>query len=163
MLGTSARRVLSFTFRLSYRFNSTKASTVFPGDNSDLRGDGAIRRSEPRGSTIEQTYAGVLSFLRRNYTRNLNSVDVAVTGIPLDLATTYRSGTRFGPKGIREASVQLAELKSYPGGIDLFEDLAVVDYGDCWFDASEPKTIPIAIEAHAKKIISRNVFLLSLG
>jgi agmatinase len=163
MLNTATRRCLSLGFRLSYRFNSTKSTNVFPGENSDLRGDGAFRRSDPFGSTIEQTYAGALSFLRRNYTRNLNNVDVAVTGIPLDLATTFRSGTRFGPKGIREASVQLSELKSYPGGIDPFEDLSVIDYGDCWFDPGQPKTVPIAIEDHAKKIIDRNVFLLSLG
>ncbi len=163
MLVTISRRLLPLTLRLSYRFNSTKSTTVFPGENSELRGDGAIRRTSPYGSTIEQTYAGVLSFLRRNYTRNLNNVDVAVTGIPLDLATTYRPGTRFGPKGIREASVQLAELKSYPGGIDLFEDLSVIDYGDCWFDQGQPKTVPIAIENHAKEIINQNVFLLSLG
>jgi len=163
MLGTTTSRFLSLGFRLSCRFNSTKSTVVLPGENSDLCGDGAIRRTNPYGSTIEQTYAGVLSFLRRNYTRNLRNVDVAVTGIPLDLATTYRSGTRFGPKGIREASVQLAELKSYPGGIDIFEDLAVIDYGDCWFDPGQPKTVPIAIENHAKQIIDRNVFLLSLG
>jgi agmatinase len=159
----ATRRFLSLTFRSSCRFNSTKSTLGMPGDNSDLRGDGAIRRTEPYGSTIEQSYAGVLSFLRRNYTRNLRNVDVAVTGIPLDLATTYRPGTRFGPKGIREASVRLSELKSYPDGIDLFEDLAVIDYGDCWFDHGQPKSVPIAIENHAKKIIDKNVFLLSLG
>lgn len=160
MLSISSRRLLSLTRYLTCRLQST---VVFPGENSDLRGDGAIRRTSPFGSTIEQTYAGVLSFLRRNYTRDLKNVDVAVTGIPLDLATTYRSGTRFGAKGIREASTQLTELKSYPEGIDLFEDLAVVDYGDCWFDSGQPKTIPAAIENHAKTIIDQNVFLLSLG
>ena len=165
MLSTTGRCFLSFAFRLPSRFSSTNSTTtaVFPGQHSDLRGDGAIRRNEPLGSTIEQTYAGVLSFLRRNYTRNLNDVDIAVTGIPLDLATTYRPGTRFGPKSIREASVQLAELKSYPHGIDIFEDLAVIDYGDCWFDSGHPTTVPIAIEDHAKKIIHRNTFLFSLG
>ena len=148
-----------------FRFSSHSKhfKVVFPGEDSDLRGDGAIRRTEPYGSTIEQTYAGVLSFLRRNYSRNLRNVDVAVTGIPLDLATTYRPGTRFGPKGIREASVQFAELKSYPDGVNLFDDLAVIDYGDCWFDLSQPKSIPLTIQDHAKKIIDRNVFLLSLG
>ncbi|CAF0943781.1 unnamed protein product [Adineta steineri] len=164
MLKVINSRLFPLAFRLSCRFNSTTTSTSsHPGENSDLRGDGAIRRTEPYGSTVEQTYSGVLSFLRRNYTRNLKGVDVAVTGIPLDLATSYRPGTRFGPKGIREASVQLAELKTYPGGLDLFEDLAVIDYGDCWFDPGQPKTVPIAIENHAKKIIDQNVFLLSLG
>src|SRR5579862_5700363 len=78
MLGVTSRRFFSFTFRLSCRLNSTKSTIVFPGENSELRGDGAIRRTEPYGSTIEQTYAGVLSFLRRNNTRNLKNVDVAV-------------------------------------------------------------------------------------
>ena len=160
MLSVITRRVLPCTSRFVHRLQST---VVYLGENSELRGDGAIRRTTPYGSTIEQTYAGVLSFLRRSYTRNLKNVDVAVTGIPLDLATTYRPGTRFGAKGIREASVQLTELKSYPDGIDLFEDLAVIDYGDCWFDPGQPKTIPTAIENHAKTIIDQNVFLLSLG
>lgn len=163
MLGRTRLRLLPSTFHLLCRLNSSKSHSGLPGENSDLRGDGAIRRSALYGSTVEQTYAGVLSFLRRNYTRNLNGVDVAITGIPLDLATTYRPGTRFGPRGIREASVQLSELKSYPGGVDMFEDLAVIDYGDCWFDSGQPKTIPSAIEDHAKKIIHRNAFLLSLG
>lgn len=163
MLNILRHRVLSNIFLQSYRFNSTKSSSGLPGTHSDLRGDGAIRRKDPYGSTIEQTYAGVLSFNRHIYTRNLKNVDVAVTGIPLDLATSYRPGTRFGPKGIREASVQLSELKSYPDGIDLSEDLAVVDYGDCWFDFGQPKTIPKAIENHAREIIDQNVFLLSLG
>ncbi|CAF1628614.1 unnamed protein product, partial [Didymodactylos carnosus] len=119
--------------------------------------DGAFRRKTIYGSTVESTYAGALSFLRRNYTRNLENVEIAVTGIPLDLATTFRPGTRFGPAGIRQASCQLAELKSYPDGIDLFEDLAVIDYGDCYFDPSFPHTVPEAIENHAWEIIKHNV------
>lgn len=138
------------------------SSSLSVGD-LQLRGDGAIRRKRPVGSSIEQTYAGAMSFLRRNYTRDLTDVDVAVTGIPLDLATTYRPGTRFGPQGIRAASVQVAKRKSYPEGIDIFADLAVVDYGDCWFDLGQPHTIPQAIENHARAIIDQNVLLLSLG
>ncbi|UJR38782.1 hypothetical protein I4U23_031447 [Adineta vaga] len=168
MFGTTFQRKLAHcvVLRATLLIRRTKSNQClhfFPGENSDLRGDGAFRREQPLGSTMELAYAGVLSFLRRNYTRNLQNVDVAVTGIPLDLATTYRPGTRFGPKGIREASTQLPDLKSHPGGIDLFEDLAVIDYGDCWFDASQPMTIPKAIENHAKEIIDQNVFLLSLG
>lgn len=165
LLNPIRRRFPSFVLRASSSSHSRshKSPYVFPGQNSSIRGDGAIRRTDPIGSTIEQVYSGVLSFVRRNYTRNLKNVDVAVTGIPLDLTTTYRPGARFGPKAIREASVQFAELKSFPGGIDLFEDLAVIDYGDCYFDLSRPASIPLAIEHHAKKIIDRNVFLLSLG
>lgn len=97
-----------------------------------IYGDGAIRRPGLYGSSIENTYAGVLSFMRRTYSRELNGVDVVVSGVPLDLSTTFRSGARLGPQAIRAASVQLAELKPYPWGFDPFDDLAVIDYGDCW-------------------------------
>ena len=70
-----------------------------------LYGDGAIRRPSLYGSSIENTYAGVLSFMRRKYTRELDGVDAAISGVPLDLATTFRSGARLGPAAVRAASV----------------------------------------------------------
>ena len=78
--------------------------------SNTIYGDGAFRREGLMGSTIENTYAGALSFMRRKYTRDLTGADVVVSGVPLDLATTFRSGARLGPAAIRAASVQLAEL-----------------------------------------------------
>ncbi|KAA0086347.1 agmatinase [Paraburkholderia sp. T12-10] len=128
-----------------------------------LRGDGAVLRQSLYGSSVERTYAGVLSFMRRRYTRELAGVDVALSGIPLDLATTFRSGARFGPSAIRAASVQLAELKPYPWGFDPFDDLAVIDYGDCWFDGHRPATIKPAIIEHARTILRSDARMLTLG
>ena len=128
-----------------------------------LHGDGAIRRNSLYGSSIENTYAGVLSFMRRNYTRDLTSVDVAISGIPLDLATTFRPGARLGPAAVRAASVQLAELKPYPWGFDPFDELAVVDYGDCWFDAHNPLTIVPSIIEHARTILVSGAKMLTFG
>ena len=126
-------------------------------------GDGAVRHSSLHGSSTENTYAGVLSFMRRNYTRVLDGVDVAISGVPLDLATTFRPGARFGPAAIRAASVQLAELKPYPWGVDPFEDLAVIDYGDCWFDAHNPLSIKPAIVEHARTILRSDARMLTFG
>lgn len=131
---------------------------------SDLiKGDGAIRRQGLYGSSIENTYAGVLSFMRRNYSRDLSGADVVVSGIPLDLSTTFRSGARMGPQAIRAASVQLAELKPFPWGFDPFDDLAVIDYGDCWFDAHNPLTIKPAIIEHARHILASGAKMLTFG
>jgi len=115
------------------------------------------------GTQVEHTYSGALSFLRRRYTRDLAGVDVAVTGIPFDLATTNRPGTRFGPAGIRAASAQLSWGPPWPWGFDPTERLAIIDYGDCAFDFGRPEGIPDKIEAHAKAIISQGVSMLSLG
>jgi len=68
------------------------------------KGDFAVTRDSLYGTTPEPTYAGITSFMRRKYTKDLAGVDVAVTGIPLDTATTNRPGTRFGPRAIRSAS-----------------------------------------------------------
>jgi agmatinase len=128
-----------------------------------ILGDGAIRRDSLYGSTIENTYAGVLSFMRRKYTRDLAGADVVVSGVPLDLAVTFRPGARLGPAAVRAASVQLAELKPFPWGFDPFEDLAVIDYGDCWFDAHNPLSITPTIVEHARTILASGAKMLTFG
>ncbi|MFY8145758.1 MAG: arginase family protein, partial [Rhodobacter sp.] len=66
--------------------------------------DGAFTRKGLRGYAFENAFGGATSFLRRTYTKDLTGVDLAVTGVPFDQAVTHRSGTRFGPRAIREAS-----------------------------------------------------------
>ena len=62
----------------------------------------------------------------------MNEVDdaeVAVFGVPLDAGATYRPGTRFGPQGIRR-STNLFGTYNYESGVDLREQLNIVDIGD---------------------------------
>ena len=101
--------------------------------------------------------------MRRKSTRDVTGVDVVVTGVPLDTATTNRPGARFGPRGIRAASTIMAWEKPYGMAFDPFDKLAVIDYGDCFFDFGRPQRIPDAIEAHATDIIGQGPALLSLG
>jgi agmatinase len=129
----------------------------------DPKTDYAIFRSDLYGTTAEPTYAGVTSFMRRKYSRDFEGVDVAVTGVPLDTATTNRPGARFGPRSIRAASSIMAWERPYAMEFDPFDRLAVVDAGDCHFDFGRPETVPAAIEAHARAIIEQGPGLLSLG
>lgn len=126
-------------------------------------GDGAFRAGGPGERWLEMTYGGALSFLRRQYSRALAGVDVAVMGFPYDASVTYRPGCRLGPRAIRAASVQLAELKAFPWGFDLFTSLAITDRGDAFLDPHHPETIAPAIEAAAAEVISSGTKLLSLG
>lgn len=66
--------------------------------------DQAITRASLYGTAAEPTYAGITSFMRRRYSRDLTSVDLAISGVPFDTATTNRPGSRFGPRAIRAAS-----------------------------------------------------------
>ena len=136
-----------------------------PGVMSDEEeiGDAAIIRKSLYGATDEPTYAGALSFLRRKYTRELEGVDLVVLGVPLDTATSNRPGARFGPRAIRAASSMMAWERPYGLPFDPFERLAIVDYGDCYFDVGLPDSISDAIEQQASRIIGAGPGLLSLG
>jgi len=126
-------------------------------------GDQAFRAKGNKERWAEMTYGGALSFLRRRYSRNLDGVDVVVSGVPYDSAVTYRSGCRLGPRAIREASVQLAELDAFPFGFDPFAHLGVIDWGDCMLNPHQPDSIAPDIEAHASAILASGAKMLTLG
>ena len=132
-------------------------------DDSDIQIDGAIARESPYGLLREPTFAGVLSFMRRNYSKDLTNAELVISGIPLDLAVSYRSGARLGPQAIRLASAEVASLKPYPWGFDPFENLAVIDFGDCYLDVHNPMTIHDAIVDHARHILKSDARMLTFG
>ena len=55
--------------------------------------------------------------------------DVVFIGAPLDVSSSYRSGYRFAPARIREASANL-ETFVPSVGVDVFETLNITDIGD---------------------------------
>ena len=101
--------------------------------------------------------------MRRKYTRDLACVDIAVSGIPFDQATSHRPGTRFGPEAIRKASAENAWGPFWPWMFDPFDTLAVIDYGDCFFDWGRKETAPGFIEKHAAEIIASGAEMLTFG
>ena len=115
------------------------------------------------GTIIEPAFSGSTSFMRRKTTRDLDGIDLVVTGIPLDTATTNRPGARFGPRAIRTASTHMAWERPYGMKFDPFDRLAVADYGDCLFDFGKPESIPGDIQSHIETIINQGPSTLSFG
>ncbi|MDH4107039.1 MAG: agmatinase [Gammaproteobacteria bacterium] len=132
-----------------------------PAEEKDL--DSGAFRESLYGTVSEPTFGGVVSFMRRKYSRSLDGVDLVVTGVPLDTTTTNRPGARFGPRAVRAASTIMAWERPYGMEFDPFDRLAVVDYGDCYLDLGRPESVPAAIEEHAAKIIGQGAGLLTLG
>lgn len=62
------------------------------------------------------------------FNRPIEDASFVVIGVPFDRTSTYRSGSRFGPSAIREASLNI-ETYSMRTGRDL-EDLSIADEGD---------------------------------
>jgi len=60
--------------------------------------------------------------------RTFEEAKYVILGAPLDITSTYRSGSRFAPLAIREASLNI-ETYSFRAGVDL-EDLKIHDLGD---------------------------------
>jgi agmatinase len=58
----------------------------------------------------------------------LEHANYVVVGVPFDVTSTYRTGARFAPLAIREASLNI-ETYSFRTGLDV-EDLKIHDAGD---------------------------------
>lgn len=104
--------------------------------------DSIVDRSIPTFSRGELPhFAGIPTFLKAPYVedvRTCGDYDVAVLGAPFDGGTTYRPGTRFGPKGIRNISLLYGPY-SFELAVDLRESITMCDLGDIF-------TIPANIE-----------------
>lgn len=88
---------------------------------------------------MDLPFVGLTTFARQPACEDwdrLDGADVAILGIPIDATSSYRVGTRFGPRAIREASM----FHSFgPEGVFDFEDevtylsateVKIVDAGD---------------------------------
>jgi len=125
--------------------------------------DQAFTRSDPRGLTFENAFGGATSFLRRRYTKDLSGVDLAITGVPFDQAVTHRTGTRFGPRAIREASALQPFDIPFGWGFDPLGEFTIVDYGDMAFDYAKVADFPAALRAHIAGILAAGPGTVTLG
>lgn len=115
------------------------------------------------GLGYENPFAGVTSFLRRPYAKDVSGFDLAVTGVPFDQAVTHRPGTRFGPRALREASTLMAGDAPYGWGYSPLERFAIADAGDMAFDYAAVAEVPGRIEAHVASILEAGATSLVLG
>ena len=125
--------------------------------------DTAFTRPQQRGLSFENAFGGATSFLRRSYTKDLTGVDLAITGVPFDQAVTHRTGTRFGPRAIREASTLQPYDPPYGWPTNPLEDLSIIDYGDVAFDYAKVSDFPETLTAHIAKILSAGAGTITLG
>ena len=132
-------------------------------ENAANEVDVALEGDPKRGLAYENVFSGVTSFLRRKLTKDLNGIDLAITGIPFDQAVTHRPGARFGPRAIREASTQQAGDAPYGWGINPLAELAIADYGDMAFDYARVDQVPARIEAHISGVLESGAACLTLG
>jgi agmatinase len=92
------------------------------------------------------------------------AADVVVQGIPFDLGTTNRPGTRFGPDAIRIASKILQwEPQRWPWRYNFADRLTVVDVGDIEFAYGHVAGMAETTTAATAQLLRAGHRVLSLG
>ena len=118
--------------------------------------------NKPKCANELPRYSGVSTMMRLPLNETSDGLDVCFVGIPMDIGTSYRSGTRYGPKQIRQESNLLRPFNIAMGAAP-FESLQVADIGDI---SVNPYNLPKAVDditRQYKTILSSGVIPLTLG
>ncbi len=94
------------------------------------------------------------------FQKPFEKADYIIFGVPFDVTSTYRTGARFGPNAIRQASLNI-ETYSFRTGIDV-EDLKLHDLGDLHISTATEKTLE-KIELVVKSILEAKKTSVIIG
>jgi agmatinase len=86
--------------------------------------------------------------------------DYVILGVPFDVTSTYRTGARFGPAAIRQASLNI-ETYSFRTGLDV-EDLKLHDLGDLHISTDTKKTLA-TLQNVVTDILKENKTPIAIG
>ncbi len=121
-----------------------------------------MTRPQPRDAFKSPRFAQPATFMRLPHATDLTGVDVALVGVPFDSGTSYRPGTRLGPREIRTQSSLIRPFNHFQQ-IGPFDHLTVIDAGDV--DAS-PISLELAhqaIESRIGEVVAAGAVPLSVG
>ncbi len=120
---------------------------------------------------LDLPFVGHCTFGKRPICTDWNAIDadVAVLGIPYDMGTQYRSGARFGPRAIREASTLFSF--GHGGAYDHEDDVTylpldkvrIVDVGDADMVHTDTVRSHANAELAVRKILERGAMPVVLG
>ena len=114
-------------------------------------------------------FVGIATFGKYPYVEDWSKIDadVAVLGAPLDMGTQWRSGARFGPRGIRDASTLFAF--GHAGAYDHEDDATyldgarIVDLGDADIVHTDQEGSHRSIEEGVRAILAAEALPVVLG
>jgi guanidinobutyrase len=118
--------------------------------------------NQPLSGNEMPRYAGPGTMFRLPTVASADGIDIAVVGVPLDIGTSNRTGTRFGPRQIRNESVMVRPYCMATGAAP-FDSFQVADVGDVALNSYNLlKSIDI-IEAFYDDIVSQGAKPVSIG
>lgn len=94
------------------------------------------------------------------YQKTWKEANYAILGVPFDVTSTYRTGARFAPTAIREASLNI-EGYSFRAGVDV-ENLKLCDLGDLHVTGDASVTLK-RLEQVTKEILEAKKLPVLIG
>jgi guanidinopropionase len=91
------------------------------------------RYHDLRDPQARPRYSGIPTFFRAPATEDLGDADIGLIGVPFDGGVTNRSGTRHGPRAVRDQSSLLRRYNASTGAKP-FAIARVRDLGDAWIE-----------------------------
>lgn len=76
-------------------------------------------------------YTGLPTFMRAPYREDVDGVDIGLIGVPFDGGVTNRTGTRHGPREVRNQSSLIRKINQATK-VAPYELCQVADLGDAW-------------------------------
>ncbi|MEX9906119.1 agmatinase [Providencia rettgeri] len=110
--------------------------------------------------------SNAFGFLRfpLNFQPYSSDAEWVITGVPFDMATSGRAGSRHGPAAIRQVSTNLAwESHRWPWNFKLTDRLNVVDCGDVVFAFGDAQDMSDKLQAHIEKLLESGKRCLTFG
>lgn len=118
--------------------------------------------NQPQSGNDMPRFAGIPTMMRLPVAENARGLDAAFVGIPLDIGTSNRSGTRYGPRQIRQESVMIRPYNMGSGAAP-FERLQVADLGDVAINPYSLADSVRRIELAYSDILAHGCIPLTMG
>jgi guanidinobutyrase len=118
--------------------------------------------NQPLGGNEMPRFGGPGTMMRLPAQARAEGLDACFVGVPLDVGTSNRSGTRFGPRQIRAESALLRPYNMATRAAP-FESLQVADIGDVPTNPYDLKKSVAIIEAAYDAILAHGCRPLTLG
>lgn len=118
--------------------------------------------NQPLGGNDMPRFAGIATMMRLPQAADTQGLDACFVGVPLDIGTSNRPGTRFGPRQIRAESVLLRPYNMATRAAP-FDSLQVADIGDVATNPYDLKDSVRRIEAAYTDIVATGCRPITLG
>lgn len=126
--------------------------------------DDATRRADSCSKNTDvRSYAGIATYFKSSFGVDWSQIDIALVGLPSEAGLLQRSGTRHGPRAVREQSCHVLR-KNHSTKVMPFDLARIADVGDVPIErALNLESVTSEIHDFYAKLRSANLVPITVG